>query len=146
MKKRIVLLSLFLVVLLSSCKAIFDEGKGYQELTIINNTNLHIKYSIINGTTGATSSKAFYSQQNNYLVDYAGIVIKQQLLSPSGKQSEGYMLDRTTFRLNEDDYYLTIFVCKSNNYTGKEDEYINKYTFSCSGDKTITIASNGSIY
>lgn len=148
MKKiYIAFVSLFLALLIS-CGNVFEEEDKYQKLTIVNQTNLFIKYSVIEGTSSATTSNAFYAQMHDYIIDRAGITIKQQLLCPAGHVDDTgeLQLDKQTFEVNKGSYNCTLFVCKSNSYTGNPDDYINKASFNFSGNTTVTIAADGSIY
>ena len=149
MRKFISLLTIVCIFTLSSCS---NDIPKYQmeddnyKLIIVNNMDQFIHFSIIEGTTSATSVKQFNSEVHTYLKDCVGSTLKKQLLSPSGTISGEDQLDRIRYYIPKGSYTCTIFVSKSNTYSGKEDVYINKKTFYYSSDMTITIGSNGSIY
>lgn len=147
--KKLFLCLIILIPIFAGCNLQTKESKQYyQTVTLINQTNQSIRFSLIYDTTTATSSNAFYSQSHNYVSDFAGFVLKQQLISPAGSvSSDGqYRLDRNELKLKTGSYYVTLFLCKNNMYTGKQDEYINKKRIYISGDQTVIIASNGAIY
>ena len=151
MRKFLSLLTIVFILTLSGCGNITKPYNYYDdkfEFTVINNTDQFINFSVIEGVTSSTNAKDFYSQYHNYLTDCVGTVFKQQLIAPRGSvSSDGTMpLDRMTYLINDGSYNVTIFVCKDNSYTGKNDVYINKMYFTLSGDRTVTINSNGSIY
>lgn len=150
MKKILSIFTILFVFVLVSCGNIVKPHsweEDYFDFTVVNNTDQFINFSIIEGTTSCTSAKDFYNQPHNYLTDWVGNVLSKFLLAPSGKKSsDGLMLDRQTFTIANGSYNVTIFVCKDNSYTGKSDVYINKMYFTLSGNRTVTINSNGSIY
>lgn len=150
MKNKLLILSIFSLIIFTSCvdapKPNFEEE--YQDITIINNMDQFVNFSIINGSTSATKSKEFYSQSHSYLKDWVGTSICKELLSPSGSTSASgeYSLDRMTYKVEKGSFDVTIFVCKDNRYTNKSDVYIGKMSFNFSGDKIINIESDGNIY
>lgn len=150
MKKFLSLLAIVFIFLLSGCEnATLPEYKMEDDnykLTIVNCTNKYIHYSIIEGVTYATSVKQFNLETHTFLKDFTGTSINKQLISPAGTISGEYKLDQSYHYIPKGKYNCTIFVCKSNTYNNKEDEYINKQTFYLNSDMTITIGSNGAIY
>lgn len=147
MKKKLSIILVIIAVIYTSCNPNVELEKDYYEITVINNTNVSVKFSIVEGYTLATSSNDFYTQYHNYLSYHGRMEIKQQLLGPKGRISDdGTELNKITLWVDNKKKNCTIFVCKSNTYSGKPDAYINKKQFYLTGNMTITIGADGQIY
>lgn len=147
--KKLFLCLIILIPILASCTLPTNEPKQYyQTVTLINQTNQFLKYSLIYDTTTATSSTDFYIQSHNYVSDFAGWTLQNMTICPAGTvSSDGKdRLDKDELKLKPGSYYITLFVCKDNMYNNKPDQYINKKRIYISGDMSIFISANGNIY
>ena len=147
-----VILFLFLILFIISCSNIFhkDDRFDYNELTVINNMNKFINFSIVEEYVTTENAETFYSSSHKYLSDYLGFVtFKRELLAPKGSISdEGkYELDKITYRIGTGSYNVTLFVALDNtyDYKGRPDIFVDKYYFNLSGNKTVIINENGKI-
>lgn len=148
MKKRFFILFIIFSVFFTGCSLLDDkfESNDHYEITLKNYTDMIIMYSFVNGPVVTTNGTEFYNSYNNFVKDYFESAIYKRIICAKGTVKDGLLLDEDYIWLKKGEYDITVFVCKSNNYTTNPPQYIGKGTIHITGDRIITISANGAVY
>lgn len=137
--KKIFFILFCIIFIFSSCLLEDDKLENdHITVTVINNTNKYLKYSLIDINTNCYINNIFDSPIDN------------EVISPAGNttvidgEEEPLYIDELWIKPGS--YSAKIIVYIDNTYSTQADKYLNEGIFYITDDYTITIGSDGSIY